>query len=254
MNLKEVVAHIKERYVQEEVLLNQFDYQQNQFYAKPNPKYLFRGEQIFPSTKSAYHRLKENAPQFLNEITTYSLDLATHLMFSIFPNIRNSDNNYQPVIDLIGAYLQHYGFPIMYLDFTQNVNVAAFFATFNNTLGQGRICVIETSTLVDNGECILKLSDNNANRPRLQEAFALRMYDDKPDLKNSNHFKTHWIEFTINESDIKEFSNPKLLSTKNDIISDLIISYLITHSSTNRNLMVWLEKLLNDLLVKKNWA
>ncbi len=254
MNLKEVVTYIKARYIQEEVLLRQFDYHQDQFYLKPNPKYLFRGEQKYPSTKSSYHRLIDNEPKLVSELTNFSLSLSTYLLQYLYPNISRSNSNYWPTINELGTYLQHYGFPVMFLDFTQNINIAAFFASHNNDSQSGRICILETSTLLDSNEYILKLSNSNAQRPKQQEAFSLRMFDDKPDLKNSDHFKTVWIDFDLAQTDVIEFSNPKLLSTKGDKISDLIISYLNNHKPTSKSLMLRLESLRNDLLVKKNWA
>ena len=80
------------------------------------------------------------------------------------------------------------------------------------------------------------------------------MFDDKPDLKNTMHFKTVWLDFDITENDINIFSNKKILSTRGDKISDLITSYIQTNPTTNSSLNTLLQEICSDLQNKKNWA
>lgn len=247
MTLKETVKQIKEMYNQEFILLNEFDYLNGIHVAKQNPKYLFRGEQIYDTTKSNYHRLINNPSINLEEIQKYVLDLSIYLVLHIKPDIDPSKPDYCPTINEITGYLQHYGFPIMYLDFTQNIDIAAFFSSYNNQIGKGRICVVRTSDLIKNEERILKLTYSLAKRPILQEAFALKMYNDKPDLKNQNHFNTMWFDFEVTTDDILSYSNRHLLSTQNDFICDLILTYINDNKSDNKII----QDIFNDLRDKK---
>lgn len=59
-NLKSIINHIKNQYPQESILLREYDTALNSFIGKFNPKYLFRGVRIYPSTKSNYHGLLIN--------------------------------------------------------------------------------------------------------------------------------------------------------------------------------------------------
>lgn len=254
MNLFETVNHIKTEFKQEYISMNEFDYAQNKFVHLPNPKFLFRGEGIYPTTKSNYHRLLARNSSVTDDLTTFVIDLSIHLMNFLHPNIDISSLTYNPVRNNIIGLIQHYGFPIMFLDFTENVDVAAFFASHNNVSKKGRICIIETKEIIKNNEKFIKLTNSSAKRPVLQEAFALRMFDDKPDLKNTMHFKTVWLDFDITENDINIFSNKKILSTRGDKISDLITSYIQTNPTTNSSLNTLLQEICSDLQNKKNWA
>lgn len=254
MNLLETVNHIKTEFKQEFIPMNEFDYAQNKFVHLPNPKFLFRGEGIYPTTKSNYHRLLDKNIEYIGELQNYMLDLSINLIQTLYPEINRDNPNYFPLINEISGFLQHYGFPLIYLDFTQNVDISAFFASHNNTDKKGRICVIETNDILIDGGKFIKLTNSYAKRPVLQEAFALKMFDDRPDFKNTTHFKTVWLEFDITENDINIFSNKKLLSTRGDKISDLVMSYIKTNSSDNSLLNTLLQEIYSDLEDKKNWA
>ena len=118
MNLFETVNHIKTEFKQEYISMNEFDYAQNKFVHLPNPKFLFRGEGIYPTTKSNYHRLLARNSSVTDDLTTFVIDLSIHLMNFLHPNIDISSLTYNPVRNNIIGLIQHYGFPIMFLDFT----------------------------------------------------------------------------------------------------------------------------------------
>lgn len=165
-SLTDIVSDINNEYVQERVLLDEFDYIKNDFVSKPNPKYLFRGENDFyPETKSNYDRVRGFAQSDYESLYSYLLDLSVYLARNYFNIYDPSDPRYKPTIIELGGFLQHYGFPLHWLDLTQNLNVAAFFAVYKNQSTRGRIGIIETSSLTENGIQILKLTNSMARRP-----------------------------------------------------------------------------------------
>jgi hypothetical protein len=253
MNLVEAVEHIKTDYPQELISIPERDYRGNVFLPKPNSKYLYRGEKIYPTTKSNYHRLILNEKE-RNELHKYLLDLSVDLTEHFIGIVRNTDPSYESNLYKVGSFLQHYGFPIMWLDFTDSIEVAAFFASFNNHIGKGRIWIVETEKLTKKGEIIYKLDGTRSRRPSLQKAFALRMYDDKPDLQNPDHFETTQRIFDVLESDIKHFDNKKLLSTKGDVMSERIIDFIKKHSVYNPELKKIIESIRDDLSIKQTWS
>jgi hypothetical protein len=138
----------------------------------------------------------------------------------------------------------------MRLDFTEDVKIAAFFASYKNKTGKGRIWVIETKSIIENEMIFKQLESNVAKRPFVQKAYALRMFDDKPDFQNSEHFNSIKIDFDITEEDIIHFENRNLLSTSSDPISDFIIDYIKNNTIENKNLMSLLLKIKNELTEK----
>ena len=80
-NLQLTVDHIKTEFSQKSILLKEFDYNLNEFIAKVNPKYLYRGEKIYPTTKSNYHRLAITNSE-RDELNNYILDISISMMES----------------------------------------------------------------------------------------------------------------------------------------------------------------------------
>ena len=251
--LNQLVKYIKEKYPQKLILIPESNYNTD-FKERLNPKYLFRGEKVYPTTTSSFIRLKLNKKDE-NKLAQYILDLGIALIKRYFKIVNKSDAKYWPYIYLTQDILQHYGFPLRRLDFTEDIEIAAFFASHNNTKG-GRIWIIETKKLIKNKEEVFKQINNTyAKRPSLQKAYAIRMYDDKPDLQNQSDFDTMKFDFKYNEKDAIEFTNKYnyLLSTKNDEISDYLINYINNNKITNEIVMRKLEEIKNELLSKKNW-
>lgn len=254
MNLTELIDYLNNEFKQEEIPLDEFDYQNNCFNKKPNPKYLYRGENDFYSaTKSNYHRLLDscfftNSQLFL--FNDYIVRLLIDLMANHLQLVGRDDPNHYPCINEAGGYLQHYGFPIMWLDFTSDINIAAFFASYKNQNRQGRICVTETTNLLNENQ-IFKLDKSIAKRPTLQKAFALRMFDEKPDLKRANDFVTRWYEFNLTESDLTFQKNDYLLSTKGDRICETILNYIENNKINDSKIQEYINIIKTDLIEKK---
>lgn len=238
---------INKNYSQEIVNLREYDYHNKTFILKPNPKFLFRGEMIFLNTKSRFHRLAFSSSE-KEMLKNYVLDLSAEIFHRFFGSIIIGSEKYKSKLIQIGAFLQHYGFPLMWLDFTDKMEVAAFFATYQNDMGMGRIWIVKTSSLIDNNEMIFKLDGSFARRPTLQNAYALRMFDDKPDFQNSNHFKSVYYDFIASKEDIDFFEDKSLLNTEFDKISDFIIDYCNSRIIKNKNLKEYLMNIKSDLI------
>ena len=251
MTLTDLVTHISLKFPQINLLIDELDYMSNNFNKKSNTKYLFRGENdVYPATKSNYHRLIESS-KFdkvqLEALNNYILDLSIHLNKMFFQILDRNDPRYHPVIIEVGGFLQHYGFPIMWLDFTSDINIAAFFASYKNVTKKGRICVIETSNVTKDNQ-LFKLNKSFARRPSIQKAFALRMYNDNQDLKDSIGFKTNWFDFELTESDMDFQKNESILSTENDNISSSIITYLEANRLSDKDVQEYLDNIKSDLI------
>ena len=226
MNLIEAVSYINLKYKQELIPLKEMNYSINRFILKQNPKFLYRGEKIYPTTRSNYHRLKISGNDLI-ALQSFILDIS---------------------VEIVDKY-----FGIMWLDLTESPEVAAFFASFNNGSGKGRIWIAQTQKLIENGERIFKLDGTFARRPALQKAYALEMSDIKPDLQNRLHFPIEQINFEVTAEDRLYFENQSLLSTKDDDVSDFIIDFIIRYKSLNEDLNSRLIAIKNDLIQKKSW-
>jgi hypothetical protein len=252
MNLIEAVSYINLKYKQELIPLKEMNYSINRFILKQNPKFLYRGEKIYPTTRSNYHRLKISGNDLI-ALQSFILDISVEIVDKYFGIVDRNHPEYWPRIYKAGAFLQHYGFPIMWLDLTESPEVAAFFASFNNGSGKGRIWIAQTQKLIENGERIFKLDGTFARRPALQKAYALEMSDIKPDLQNRLHFPIEQINFEVTAEDRLYFENQSLLSTKDDDVSDFIIDFIIRYKSLNEDLNSRLIAIKNDLIQKKSW-
>jgi len=226
-------------------------------FEKENPKYLFRGENcLYTSTKSNYHRLTISDLE-RKELVKYMQDLSIAIFDKFFYSDKflfidtKTDLEYKQLIIEIGAWLQHYGFYLQWLDFTSEVDVAAFFASYKNNTGKGRIWIAETQFLIGNNEQIFKLDKSFAKRPSIQNAYALKMEDNYPDFQNTEHFKALKFDFDVSDEDKRIFNNKELLCTANDEISDFIIDYIELKKSNNEHIAKMLSNIRKDLIEMK---
>jgi len=246
MNLEQTVKNIRSIHKQAFIPLNEFDYIKNAFVEKLNPKYLFRGEKIYPTTKSNYHRNPIKCAE-----QEYILNISDALYKEFIGEIDKESPEYNPNIIQIGAILQHYGFSIMWLDFTESIEVAAFFASYKNNSGKGRIWVTETKELIEQNHHIYKLEFQRAVRPERQKAYALRMYDDCPDFQNNQFFNSVRYDFDLTDDDLIKFDNQILLNTLEDTISDFIIQHIESHRIENERIMERLVSIQDALKSKR---
>ncbi|HEY4941176.1 MAG TPA: FRG domain-containing protein [Rhizomicrobium sp.] len=178
----------------------------------PVPTYLFRGESgDYSSTVTSLDRLvmSERGLQDLLRISG-SITAALVRTFGLTHN------------EALG-YLQHYGFPTPFLDFTADPTVAASFAS-NRRIGEvGSIAVLATGGL-ETG--LVDLRDHpTANRPRLQSAFALYA-PSHTDLKAASVRQAlglKWFRFRFTTLDAARYvPNFALLDARSDEFAGLI--------------------------------
>lgn len=242
MTLHETIQYIENKHTQEFIPIDEFDNTKNGFIEKLNPKFLYRGEKIYNDTKSNYHR-----NEITQDETNFILDLSKALYIENFGEVNPTSIEYQSQIDNIGAILQHYGFSIMWLDFTESIEIAAFFASYKNNSGKGRIWVSETNKLIENDIKIYKLNSPIARRPIRQKAYALRMFDDYSDFQNNQFYNSFSYNFELTDDDKLIYNNRYLLDTSDDPISDFIIEYIDANPTSNTLLMKKLETIKENL-------
>ena len=253
LSLTKTLELISKDFKQTNILLNEYNYYSNVFTNKSNPKFLYRGENDFyPQTLSNYQRLKGLNKIEYDILHKYMFDLSEFLAKKYFSIYDQNDPRYNPTIIELGAFLQHYGFPLHWLDLTKNIFVAAFFAIYQNTSGRGRIGIIETKNLINLNIPIYKLNGSIARRPSIQEAFAIKVFDDIPDFKNTSHYNVKWIDLLINKDDVQKFSNSKILSTIGDQISYTVVNYIIANPMKSVKVKNIVNKIKDDLISCKS--
>lgn len=249
MNLIDATDLINKSFKQEYVLLDQWDYKLEQFVLRKNPKFLFRGEDsLYPSMMSTYHRMAFMTNPTKTELFYYMSDLSAKLIGRFSRVVPKSDVGYKPLLNQAHAVMQHYGFPIRWLDFTENSAIAAFFASHLNTSGKGRIWVISLQQIITAGAEFYRLSDSFAIRSKIQQGWALNMEDEMPNLREIKKYTLKEVNFNVTKNDINFFGNPKLLSTLNDLVSDFIINYLTIINVVNENVKYIFSRIKDNLI------
>ena len=163
------------------------------------PRYLFRGEHdLYPDTMSSLFRLSEQdgfTEDEINEVKDCIGDLTVEmaLRMHLLPYVSGTPEG-RRLLNELQSWLQHYEFPVGTVDLTADLRVAAFFAARNNVARRGRIYVFEAKNL-PTGNPIIIMERSFARRARDQQAYGLRMWDDKKDLQNNSHFPCSRFEF-----------------------------------------------------------
>jgi hypothetical protein len=218
------------------------------FVGGPMPKFLYRGEaKLWEKTQSNASRNRLTDDPDFSEINYWIT--GRHLKIGVVQNnyslynfLRESlygisvvDEYFSnPNLDkAIAGLLQHYGFDTCLIDFTSEIDVAAFFASFNSATGnEGQIFVLPTINIED---YVFDLSLDKASRPKKQKAFALVLPQDY-DLKteNSLSFKKGFsIKFRLTTNDKERFYRDDLLSIAGDNVVIDIVNWFDCHIATN---------------------
>ncbi len=245
--LIEAIKYISENYRQE-FSNSQAIETSTLFMGGPIPKFLYRGEaQLWEKTQSTVTRqqLKDNT-DFIE--INYWITGRHHLtgtvqnIYSLYNFLRERLYNISvaeehfgsPDLDkAIAGLLQHYGFDTSLIDFTSEIGVAAFFATFNSKIGNvGQIFVLPTTDIEN---YVFDLSLDKASRPKKQKAFALVLpqgYDLK--MENLVSFrKAFSVKFQLTAEDKERFYRNDLLSVDDDNVVIDLVDWFDCHISDN---------------------
>ena len=250
MNLIDVVGKLSNETKSNLVSLPEWDYELGSFVNKNNPRFLYRGENaIYPSSMASFHRIRPlTTDQSLKALCYYMADLTSFLIDEFLKVVSKANKWYEPRLNQGQAFMQHYGFPVRWIDFTESISVAAYFASLSNTSGKGRIWIIDTKKMVESGYSIYKLQGSNSKRPNLQKAWSIYMPDDKPDLQIANHYPARQITFDVTKNDINYFDNKSLLNTNGDKMCDFIIDYIQSNPATIEFVQNAVSKIKSQLI------
>jgi hypothetical protein len=176
------------------------------------PRFFFRGEPgKYPTTTSSVNRIwtRTDLPlAAIEDILRCKISIQAQLV-----------QRWKMSPMLAEGFLQHYGMPTNYLDFTSKLNVAISFASDLQVGDVGQICVMPFDRLENNGQLIDLSRHPFAERPARQCAFAWAS-DKYRDLQNPDAVTAlglNWYAFEFTEQDKREFGpDPVLLDAHSD--------------------------------------
>jgi hypothetical protein len=156
------------------------------------------------------------------------------------------EHNNAEVEKSIAGLLQHYEFDTAFIDLTSDINVAAFFASFQGQVDDiGQILIIPTTNIENR---FFDLTSELGDRPKKQKAYVI-LAPQQLDLK-SDHFKTltgsTWIEFKLTTKDKEKYSHSNLLSTSNDKIVKDIFDWFESHVQDKESITPEVRKYFGD--------
>lgn len=231
MELQKILQKIKTEYPQELISLPTYDYQLKTYTPRLGPKYLYRGENEFYSeTKSYYQRLLTEhffTNEEWNEVKRVILDLCEHIILTYFELVPKSDPKFEATITAISVIMQHYGLPILSIDFTSDLEIAACFCRLGNKNRRGRIAVLSSVELPNLGWRINDLTQGPWKRPKNQKAYTLSVLYNT-DLKNVNTIqgmKIKWFDFILEDCYLEFYKCDSILGTEDDEIASTIKNY-----------------------------
>ena len=270
ITLTEAIDFIKASYPQRLIIQDDYDIDARAYFNKEHPEFLYRGESsIWPQTRSTFsrHQLSKQSifPGINYWLTGKHMQLGFQLNhFSLYFFLREAIGGISCIVDdntsiktdqSIAGLLQHYGFDTSFIDVTSDINVAAFFGSCDaKPDGFGQIMVLPTITMQTR---FFDLSNEKANRPKKQSAYAL-LTSEEFDLKShqfQQEYRSIWIKYRITKDDIGKFLFPELLSLEKDQGAELIVDWYNAHIRTNENVLpevkIYFKKKV-DLLIDHN--
>lgn len=228
MTLSELISYIKEKFPQEEITSDVFDFKNVKEGKGQVPKYFYRGESmLYQDTKTTLVRLYREwnfGQDEWQEYISIHLHLYRFLREALWGiSVVDDKEHKNPSIELaIAGMLQHYGFDTSFLDLTSNIDIAANFASMNKIGEKGRILVIESESLNRvRVNYYFDLTRCQGSRPKKQNSYVLWDQSRQLDLKDDNFLSTHngqWFDFEIDKESKLNYNNQSLLSTKGDDI------------------------------------
>jgi hypothetical protein len=205
------------------------------------PKFLFRGESgLFPTTQTSLTRLRSDLDLSIESIETL-------IALSIRIRSRLSDQlDMSPRV--ANAFLQHYGAPTHFFDFSPDLDIAVGFATNLSPGDWGAIAVLPVERLTEDPQSIM-LADLTrhklAYRPRRQHAYAYldRKYVDlkDPQAISDRKIAWHWFRFTAEDEELQS-PDPSLLDAYSDPVAGLIELFINDAARFDDSAARWLSQ------------
>ena len=124
------------------------------------------------------------------------------------------------------GFLQHYGMPTRLLDVTDDLDIAAYFASGGKIGERGLICVFPLDVVSRNSIVIDLRNHPGAIRPRRQSALAFwnRKYVDVKSTDCIEQLQLKWFSFELQDEDALKYheGNDNLLDAHTDPVAGMI--------------------------------
>lgn len=239
-----------------------------------NDKYVYRGErklypEITPTSArdSEFKKLTEEHKKEVYAVltghmygTNYQYDYfegVAGLYYFLRETVHNigilespSASNIEIDADIFGIF-QHYGFSTAFIDLTDDIRVAAHFASAGGSIGsEGRIMIVSKERLND---ALFNNTSSSAQRPFRQHAYFL-LLPEGYDLLSDDFIKDYdvkYLKFHLSENDKMEFVNSDLLDVKNDKVASDIIEWYDAHVKDNSKISQPVKDYIHQIL--KGW-
>jgi hypothetical protein len=174
---------------------------------RPAPKFLFRGEpKCYQTTESSQVRLRSNS-ELTESDRREILKIVDFLARFLQDQFDSQSKTFGTPRSLAAHFMQHYGLPTPFIDFTANINTAAFFAADGEASEMGTVAVIRSAKAVQVGALYNLDMHPWAERARRQSAYAFAPLKFQ-NLKSDQAIKELgiiWFQFIRRETDREAF-------------------------------------------------
>jgi hypothetical protein len=241
-SLRDCVQHLVGRFPQQDVLTRGTEIVTHETNLRAAPRFLFRGEKrCYPDTRSAVDRVRtegklpveelERIGRQIKDETATSLDIHDHAAH---------------------AFLQHYGLPTEWIDFTSALDVAAAFASDGEVGSDGLIAVLDREVAQTNANITQFTNLRWAKRAISQKAYAFHALK-ACDLEFSDscaEFGLRWFRFRLTDGDKTMLTSAleKLLDDHEDPMAGWlrhqVNRYVAQTGKLKGNIAKWISEML----------
>jgi hypothetical protein len=185
---------------------------------RPVPPFLYRGESgLYRESRSSLARLVHDSN--ISEKAFEQIVMVTETARSALMSQWRFD-----ALEA-SAFLQHYGLPTDWLDLTDDLRVAASFASSLHVGQLGAIASLRTSLLLERGEVFNLSRRSVADRPQRQHAWVFSSTEHR-DLKDTEAIRAlgiRWRLFRLDEDDVARYHvDSSLLDAHSDPVAGLL--------------------------------
>jgi hypothetical protein len=210
--------------------------------------FLFRGEkECYPNTESRQCRLQTDR-ELTEADRTQILTITERLEAGLQNGFIEQTKVFRAPLCRATHFLQHYGLPTQFIDFSATIETAAFFAAAGKIGEVGTIAVMETRKAKRTGELFGLCRDAFAERARRQSAYSFAPWK-FGDLKADAAIREHgiqWFTFTLRKTDRDLFFScqSQLLDLSNDPVAGVLRSEMNTYvadlGKLDHSVAVWI--------------